>query len=149
MNTIQWIVSHGGDFTLWLLGTAGSWLLAVFAKHVTKHALVTRALAEIGAAVREVGQTFVDNLKAAAVDGKLTKAEARVAKNKAIEVAKANIGRKGLTRLARILGIDDVEKWIGTQVESAVAQHTTFTTSSPVLTSPPFSLSSEPPSITP
>ncbi len=121
MDAISWLVSHAGDGALWALGFVGSWLLAVVTKHVSARAIVLRALQEVGAAVFEVAQTFVSNLKLAAVDGKLTKNEVGEAKRRALELAKSNIGVKGLKRLAKVLGIEDIEAWLGNKIESSIA----------------------------
>ncbi|MCP4448268.1 MAG: hypothetical protein GY811_23455 [Myxococcales bacterium] len=72
---------------------------------------------EVRAAVLEVSQTYTDALREANEDGKLTEAEKRVAKEKAIAIAKSNIGKKGLRRLARVL---DVNKWIGGKIEAFI-----------------------------
>src|SRR5690606_7267735 len=83
--------------------------------------VLERAWQEVKAAVAEVAQVYADALKAANKDGKLTDREKAEAKNLAIEVAKSNLGKKGLAALARILGAGDaVEKWLGNKVEAAV-----------------------------
>ncbi len=74
---------------------------------------------ETKAAVLEVGQTYVDALKEASLDGKLTDEEKAEAKSKAIAIAKSNLGKKGLLRLSRIL---DIDKWIGGKVEAFVRE---------------------------
>ena len=73
-------------------------------------------------AVLEVGNTYVDALKDAGEDGEWTKTEKDEALARAIVIAKSNFGWKALAELAKVLGIEDVDKWIGSKVETAVAE---------------------------
>ncbi len=81
--------------------------------------LVGRLWEETKAAVFEVGQTYVDALKEANRDGKLTAIEKREAKQRAIAIAKSNLGTKGLKALARIFDVDD---WVANKVEAIVGE---------------------------
>lgn len=108
----------------WALASLGVVLLAYLGKHVrgtVASGVLTRAWAEVQAAVLEVKQVYVDVIRAGSADGQLTSAEKADAKAKAIATAKANIGVKGVARLARIVGLDGVEKWLTNKVEAAVS----------------------------
>ena len=83
---------------------------------------VGRALDEVYDAVAEVYQVYVAELKEAKADGKLTQEEKDKAKHMAVETAKANIGAKGLARLARVLGIDSIDQWLESKVEATIAR---------------------------
>lgn len=113
-----WIVTAGGS----AITVAITWVLmklAAYLSHRVGSAILARAATEITGAVLEVEQTFVSVLKADAADGKLTSAEMKEAKDKAIAVAKRNLGKEGLERLGRVIGVD-LEQWLGSKVESAV-----------------------------
>jgi hypothetical protein len=73
-------------------------------------------------AVREVEQVFVSMLKTASEDGSLTVEERRQAKDAALQAARQYLGPRGLAELGKVLGMreDDVDRVIGTRVESAV-----------------------------
>lgn len=117
------IATYGIDALTWVLLALSALLLRwVFplVQNAWANGVLNRAWTEVKAAVLEVGQTYVDALKEGKADGKLTEDEKSLAKSKAIAVAKSNIGKKGLKALARIVGVD-VEKWLGSKVESAVA----------------------------
>lgn len=123
MDTLYQVLIHGDDAITWVAVA----LAALVAKYViakidneTVRKYVGRAWTEVKSAVAEVYQTYVAELKAASADGKLTDEEKAEAKKKAIALAKSNIGKKGLARLVRILGIDALDDWLGTQVEAAV-----------------------------
>jgi len=74
------------------------------------------------AAVREVQQVTVEAIKAGSADGKLTPDERTRVKQAAIDSVKSHLGTKGLSELAKILGLDGgaVEKLLSTRVEAAV-----------------------------
>lgn len=113
-SVIVWVaVALAGLIAKWVLGKIGS-------ETVKKY--VGRALDEVNDAVAEVYQTYVGALKKANEDGKLTDAEKAEAKRMAIDIAKSNIGSKGLARLARILGLGDVDDWLDTKVEATIAK---------------------------
>jgi hypothetical protein len=102
MDIFFWLLTHGDNVLLWVLTAVG------------------RALAEVGDAVLAVSQTYVDALKAANADGKLTDQEKAEAKAKALALIKQNLGPVGLRKLAKIIGVD-VDGWLGTKLEAAVA----------------------------
>lgn len=125
-DTLYQILIHGDSAITWV-GTFVAGLIATYLIVLIKNAVVrkwvTRAWVEVRAAVAEVWQTYVSALKEGAADGKLTEAEKATAKAKALAIAKANIGKKGLARLARILGLEGaLDDWLGTQIEAAVDQ---------------------------
>jgi hypothetical protein len=71
--------------------------------------------------VSELNQTVVEQLKAAAADGKLTKDEAGDLLDAAVERIKASLGTKALRLLTKQLGsMEQVEGLLETLVESAV-----------------------------
>jgi hypothetical protein len=114
--------------------SAVAWVGAALAVLVIKYVIakidnekvrkyVGRAWVEVRGAVAEVWQTYVSALKEANTDGKLTDDEKAEAKRYALEAAKANIGKKGLARLMRVLGLgdtDELDNWLGNKVETAV-----------------------------
>lgn len=119
----EMIAEYGTQGLTWILLALGAvlmrWVLPLV-QNLWAAGVLTRAWTEVSAAVLEVGQTYVSALKAGAEDGKLTDAEKKDAKLQAIAIAKRNIGTKGLKSIAKIVGVD-VEKWIGSKVETAVA----------------------------
>jgi hypothetical protein len=74
------------------------------------------------AAVREVHQVTVEELKARSTDGKLTPEERARAKQVAIDAVKSHLGKRGVGELAKVLGLDNggVDKLLSTRVEAAV-----------------------------
>lgn len=122
-DTTALAIADYGDWALRGVGAALSWLLGRYVWQRITHektvAILQRAYAEIGDAVREVEQTYVRAIREAAADGKLTAAERDIARDKAIQIAKSNLGKRGLERLGRMLGVD-VDGWIGTKLEAAV-----------------------------
>lgn len=123
-DVLYWVLVHGDAILFWVLtavGGLGARLILAHIKNTTVNGIVTRALSEIGDAVLTVGHTYVDDLKTASADGTLTDAEKAKAKADAIAIAKKNIGMDGLAKLGKVLGIDDLDHWFGTKVESAVA----------------------------
>ena len=125
-----------GNAILWLLAHAGSLLLAcltVILPLIVKGLLslinnakvrdiITRSLQEIGSAVLSVGQTFVSECRKASDDGTLTEEEAKKALSLAINQAKANMGPL-LNKLIKILIGVDVDTWIASKAETALATY--------------------------
>jgi hypothetical protein len=74
------------------------------------------------AAVREVHQVTVEELKAAIADGKLPPEERARVKQVAIDAVKSHLGKRGIGELATVLGLVDgaVDKLLATRVEAAV-----------------------------
>lgn len=117
-------ITYGDDALKWLLAAAGALLLKyVFSlvKNSYANGVLGRAWLEVQGAVLEVEQVYVGALRAARADGKLTDAEKAQAKAMAIAIARENLGKKGLARLARVLGLDSVERWLGSKSEQALA----------------------------
>lgn len=116
------ITSYGPD----LIGTAFAGLAAIVARfaitHVWLGGMMSRLVVEAKAAVLEVEQTYVDAITEGRADGTLTSEEAKAARAAAVAALRSNLGRKGLQRLGRILGLTDAEidRLLGTHVEAAV-----------------------------
>lgn len=132
------LIATYGMLALGLLLTGGTTLLVRFVLVLIESKLireyVARAWDETKAAVLLVGQTYTDEIKAGRADGKLTSEEKAIAKRRAIEAAKKNIGMEGLKRLARIFDVDD---WLGDKVEAVVAATKTPKLISGVEAAPP------------
>jgi hypothetical protein len=107
--------------------TWGGAKLVTFIQAKTKNEFLKGALVRLEQAVQtavlEVQQTYVEYVKAASADGKLTFEEAREAKARAILAAKTYLGRKGLLELAKVLGFTDgaLDLFLGGKVEAMVA----------------------------
>ena len=74
------------------------------------------------AAVREVHQVTVEELKSASADGRLTPEDRARVKARAIETVRAHLGARGVAELAKVLGLESggVEKLLSTRLEAAV-----------------------------
>lgn len=73
--------------------------------------------------VLSIEQTYVRALKEGKEDdGKLDAEERAEAKRLAIAELKSNLGRKGLLKLVRILGIDDIDGWLGSTIEAVIGE---------------------------
>lgn len=81
--------------------------------------LATRGWDAARAGVSAVAQVYVDELKAAREDGKLTADEKKAAKAKAIAFAKSYLGTKGLKEAAKFFDIDD---WLGAKIEAVLGE---------------------------
>ena len=112
-----------------LLLAALSWLslriaalISAKVKNERLHGILSRLDDAVVAAVREVEQVYVSMLKTASQDGSLTLEERRNAKDAALQAARTYLGPRGLAELGKVLGMneDDVDRVIGTRVESAV-----------------------------
>ena len=79
------------------------------------------------AVVREVHQVTVDALKASSVDGRLPPAARDTVKQAALNAIKSHLGVRGISELARVLGLDGpaVDRFIGTKIEAAVYDNKT------------------------
>lgn len=121
------IATWGLRILVWLvagLTAAMTWLVWSRMAAGSLRDLLQRAWLEVVDAAREVFQTYVETLKAAkdplSPGGtSLTAEEKAEAKRRAVAIFKANFGKKGLARLAKVFGVD-IERWIGSKVESAV-----------------------------
>lgn len=130
MTTFQTIVMYGHQAFLWM----GALLAGAIARWITNHQkagiardIELRALREVGGAVTEVEQVYVAGITNGGQ--KLTPEQAAKAKADAIATVKANLGEKGLKRLAAILGLEDVTNWIAGKIESAVGSMPSSTAS--------------------
>lgn len=114
--------TYGPDALVWALTALGTLLssyvfVLVRAGYVRE--TLQRAWVEVQGAVLEVSQTYADEIKRASADGTLTDDEKREARTMAVEIAKSNLGKRGLSRLGRVLGLD-VDKWLVSKTEQAV-----------------------------
>jgi hypothetical protein len=126
------LATNGEQAVRWGLAALGMVLARLVWVRISndwaRHAL-GRAYDEVTAAVLEVWQTYVSEIKRAKVDGLLTDAEKREARRRAVAVAKDNLGTKGLKRLANALGVSrffgeadaKVERWLESKTEAVVA----------------------------
>lgn len=93
---------------------------AIESEHV--RAIVWDALdrARIAArnAVQATAQTYVDDLKAAREDGKITNEEAAEARRRALQQFKTQMGDIGLSELEAVVG--DVTEWFESYLEAVV-----------------------------
>jgi hypothetical protein len=73
-------------------------------------------------AVKDLQQRTVDEIKAAVADGKITEAEKERIKRQAIASVKSHLGVKGLSELAKVLGLEDdaLDGLLSSKVEAAV-----------------------------
>lgn len=111
---------------------AASWVFAALAavgvkylwgriKNETAAGIIERAYFAVTRATQEVWQTYVQALKEANADGKLTDVEKRNAKKLALDAAKKYLGKKGIAELIKILGVDP-DDWLGGLIESVVGE---------------------------
>lgn len=114
--------TYGPDVVAWVMAALGS-LLATYVWTLVRIKFVRdalqRAWTEVQGAVLEVSQTYSDSIKLARKDGTLSETEKLAAKKMAIDIAKANLGEKGLRRLGRVLGFDP-QAWLASKTEQAV-----------------------------
>jgi hypothetical protein len=71
--------------------------------------------------VKELNQTVVEELKAAKMDGKLTKDEAKQIKNKAVELVLKRLGIDMIKIIQTSLG--SITDLLSTKIEAAVFDH--------------------------
>lgn len=121
---LQALLVSGEQVVYWVLSIVGAFVVRLVVQRIKKEKLkliIGRALHEIGDAVLEITQTYVEALKKANPDG-LTADEKKEAKARAIAKAKENLGTVGLARLARVLAADGagLDAWLATKVEAAV-----------------------------
>ncbi len=73
--------------------------------------------------VLSIEQSYVQALKRGKEDdGKLDAEERAEAKRLAIAELKSNLGKKGLMKLVRVLGIDDIDGWLGSTIEAVIGE---------------------------
>jgi hypothetical protein len=118
---LELFATYGPSALAWVLAALGA-LLGKYLWQRMKAGYIAdalqRAWVEVQGAVLEVAQTYADALKARSAGG-LTDVEKAEAKALAIGIAKANIGSKGLQRLARVLGVN-LDTWLASKTEQAV-----------------------------
>ena len=106
-----------------LLALLGAWLANEIRRRVqSEHArgVMLRLVEATDAAVREVEQTVVPEVRAAAADGKITGEEAAKIRDAAVNRAKMYLGRRGIGELQRVIDTDQLEAVIRGRVEAAV-----------------------------
>lgn len=118
------------DALLPLLLTALTWAsyqLAAWIRAKVQSEIGRRALLGLNAGaetvVRELAQTYVEGLKAAAADGKLTSAEVEAVQAQAMAKLKSYLGPNGVGLLAKMLGAKDpgtVDKLLAATLEAKV-----------------------------
>jgi hypothetical protein len=125
MDMILQILANGGDkAVLWATTAAIAWVglrVSGLLRNQYVRGVVERAFAEVKDAVLLVEQTYLSALRKANEDGKITEEEKKQALALAVAEAKKLIGMAGLKRLARVLGLGDVDAWLSSKVEVAVA----------------------------
>lgn len=83
--------------------------------------VMTQVADAVDRAVAAVNQTFVDEVKAATADGKLTRDDAAAAAARALNVAKEQLGADLLAALVRIAGSNEAaEMMLGQMIEASV-----------------------------
>lgn len=101
--------------------------VAAFIRARTKNEVVSGVLIRLDdaviVAVKESLQVYVDAIKEASQDGRLTDDEKARAKELAIASVKSHIGVKGLKEIVTVLGLDAgmLDKFIGSRIEAAVS----------------------------
>lgn len=114
---------HGDSVVAWLGAAVAALIIKYLIAKIGNDKIrlyAERAAREVFNAVEEVWMTYVKALKEGNLDGRLTPEEKAEAKTRAISIAKSNIGAKGITRLAKVLGVGELDTWLGTKVESSV-----------------------------
>jgi hypothetical protein len=105
----------------WVAAKLSQWINARVRNEYLRAVLLRLDDAVLGV-VREVHQVTVDALKAATVDGKLPPGARESVKQAALGAIKSHLGARGITEVARVLGLnaDGVDRLIGTKIEAAV-----------------------------
>lgn len=102
-----------------LLAALTRWALAHTKSHNVQAALEQLDhVAEV--AVRQVAQTYVDQIKAQSADGHLSAAEAHLALARATDLVKDSLGKAWEERTKKALKADDVSTLVVAHVEAAV-----------------------------
>jgi len=108
----------------------GAMWLAQLARAKIKSEKLRGALARltdsVGNAVNYVAQVYVDEIRKAAKDGRLTKNEARKALDIAIEAAKEFLGPRGIAEIIHVMGIGNeptsVHTFLRGRIEAALGE---------------------------
>jgi hypothetical protein len=128
MDTTSWawkifeIASPVITFLLTAALAAGvRWLSAHTQSEYLRQALV-RLNDTVATAVKDVQQRTVDAIRKDAPDGKISPEQAAKIKADAIAIVKDQLGAKGLTQLATVLGISGgaIDALLGSRIEAAV-----------------------------
>lgn len=130
------IANHGDTAAAWTLAGLATLLARYVWARISSEVLrgvLVRLQQEVFAAVAEVWQTYVSELKASRADGKLEEDEKKQALQMALATLRTNLGSKGLARLARVIGATGwlgsllsrydetkVDGYLTTQIEGAV-----------------------------
>lgn len=118
--THELIAQYGLTVLEWLLAGL-SLLLAkyVFVKidNDIARGVTERLWGEVRTSTLEVGQVYVSELDLNS-DGKISAEEKATAKKMALDKVKANLGKAGLAKLARIVGGDNIDDYIGGKIEA-------------------------------
>lgn len=114
-----------GTLVLAVVGWLGAHAVA-FIRARTKNVLVLgfmdRLTSEVNAAVAAADQLVVADLKASAVNGKLTAADAAKIKTDVLAQVMQNLGGdKWIAEAEKVIGVTDVEAFLSTRIEAAVA----------------------------
>jgi len=106
----------------WLAAEAIRWLRAHVSHTQTRESL-ERATVAVAAAVGEVAQVYVSDLKSASADGSLTSAEANEAQSRALAAARDYLGPKGVAMIRATLGTDEraLDRWLVALIEERIA----------------------------
>ena len=119
------LITTGGAILVALLGWAFK-LLRDYLKANVQNEVVADWLYRLDAVaetvVKDYLQSRVDDLKAAAKDGKIDEAERETLKQGAIDDVKAIVGIKSIEKMAKILGTNETgtDKLIGSLIEEKV-----------------------------
>jgi hypothetical protein len=131
--TYSLIIDHGREAVAWALGAlaaAAAWLVVRVGVSATWRSLLEEVGAHGRDVVQEVFQVYVEELKAARLDGKLTEDERRHAKALAMAKLKERLGWRKLLELggglvARVFAGSSwakrVEEFLGGAIEASVA----------------------------
>lgn len=134
MSGINWteiLITIGGVLTALILAglrqlakALTNWVGQKVSNEKVKGALILGTDAVVQA-VAEVQQVVVNELKAAAADGKLTSEEITKVKNLALEQAKRNLGANGMKLIQAALGfsVAQVEQWLSGRIEAVIAEN--------------------------
>ncbi len=118
------IIQYGHAAVVGILSVLGIGLTRYVFSAIKRAWLIdalSRLWIEAKKSVLAVEQAYVKGLKEGmADDGKLSAAERAKAKGMALDVLKSNYGMVGLRKLARVLGIDSIDGWLGSTIEAAL-----------------------------
>ena len=127
-DTLNTLLMTFGTAALGLVSIGLTWLtkwIATKVKNERAAGIITRVDDVVMKVAREIFLGYVNPLKKASADGKLTEAENANAKEKALEAAKSYIGAKGIKEIGWLLTGDDhagAVEYISTAIENAVAK---------------------------